>query len=130
LKELSEDEKNKLEEEKLERVSGEIKRLNKLFKGIDAKTKKAVHSLIENAAFMSVTLEDLQATINKEGPVDKYQNGENQYGYKKSASVEVYNQMIKNHMGIMKQLTDLVPKKTSTSSEVVDDGFEQFVKAK
>lgn len=112
---------------KEERILLEIKRLNKIFGKMDTKTKKAVHSLIENAAFMSVTLEDLQKEIIKNGVVSEYQNGENQWGTKKSPEVEVYNTMIKNHIAIMKQLTELLPKQEIKQE---DDGFEEFVNSK
>lgn len=112
---------------KEERIKQEIKKLNKIFSKIDMKTKKAVHSLIENAAFMSVTLEDLQKEIIRNGVVSEYQNGENQWGTKKSPEVEIYNTMIKNHMSIMKQLTDLLPKEEIKQE---DDGFEEFVNNK
>lgn len=94
---------------------------------MDDDTKKATQSLVENAAFMAVTLEDLQETINREGVVSEYQNGANQWGTKKSPEVEVYNTMIKHYMSIVKQLTDLLP-----DAEVVevDDGFEDFVNSR
>jgi hypothetical protein len=71
-----------------------------------------------------VTLLDLQETINREGAVSKYQNGENQWGTKKSPEVEIYNTMIKNHMTIIKQLTDLLPKQ---AAKIDEDGFDGFV---
>lgn len=92
-----------------QRIKKEVARLKRLYKDMEADTMNKVSSLIENAAFMTVTLKDLQETINKDGAVSKYQNGENQWGTKKSPEVEIYNSMIKNHMGIMKQLTDLMP---------------------
>jgi tryptophanyl-tRNA synthetase len=110
---------------KEDKINAEIKKLNAIFTKLESKTKKAVHSLIENAAFMSVTLSELQEKINIEGVTEQYKNGENQYGVKKSATVEVYNQMVKNHMGIMKQLTDLLPKVVSEKDK--DDGFDDFV---
>ena len=109
---------------KVERISEEIKKLDKLFKDVDPKIKKAANSLIENAAFMSITLEDLQKKINKDGVISKYQNGANQWGTKKSPEVEIYNTMIKNHMSVIKQLTDLLPKKNPKNE---DDGFDEFV---
>jgi hypothetical protein len=113
---------------KEERISVEIKKLSKLLSKLDVRTKKAVQSLIENAAFMSVTLADLQKTINSEnGLVTKYQNGENQWGTKKSPEIEIYNAMIKNHMTVIKQLTDLLPKQDKV---LVDDGFDEFVNNK
>jgi nicotinic acid mononucleotide adenylyltransferase len=110
--------------QKVARLNEEIKRLNKILSKVDKKTKKAVHSLIENAAFMAITLEDLQQHINRHGTVTEYQNGENQWGTKKSPEVEIYNTMIKNHMAVMKQLTDLIPKE---ETKPLDDGFDGFV---
>ncbi|MGG3307332.1 hypothetical protein ABER23_07885 [Paenibacillus lautus] len=108
------------------RIDAEIKRLSGLLGGVDGKSKKIVSSLIGNAAFMSVTLEDLQETMNENGVVSEYQNGENQWGTKKSPEVEIYNTMIKNHSAIMKQLTDLLPKVPPKADD--DDGFGGFVK--
>lgn len=124
---MKENDKN-LDLSKEERISIEIKKINKLLSKVDNKTKKLVHSLIENAAFMSVTLEDLQETMNSNGVVSKYQNGENQWGTKKSPEVEIFNTMIKNHSVVMKQLTDLLPKQNKQQSD--DDGFETFVNNK
>ena len=117
----------KKEVSKETRINAEIKKLNKIFTKMDTKNKKSIHSLIENAAFMSVTLEDLQNTINTQGVVSEYQNGENQWGTKKSPEIEIYNTMIKNHMSVMKQLTDLLPKQEKI---IEDDGFEEFVSSK
>jgi hypothetical protein len=112
------------------RIKTEIKRLNYLLKDMDENVKKAAKSLIENASFMAITLEDLQEYINLNGVTDTYQNGENQFGTKKSPQVEIYNTMVKNHSNVIKQLTELVPKQPPKSSEVIDDGFENFIKAK
>ena len=124
------DEVAKLEakKQKLERVKAEIKKLKAQFSKLDAKTKKTAASLIENAAFMIITLEDLQENINLNGVISEYQNGENQWGTKKSPEVEIYNTMVKNHMAIIKQLTDLVPKQSpGKGSGEDDDGFDSFV---
>ena len=58
---------------------------------------------------MAVTLEDLRDSINENGCVSEYQNGENQHGTKKSPEVEVYNTMIKNYTTVIKTLCDLLP---------------------
>ncbi|WP_369899755.1 hypothetical protein [Bacillus manliponensis] len=109
------------------RIKKEMTRLNSLLRNLDAKKKKAVTSLIKNAAFMAVTLEDLQEEINENGVTEEYRNGANQFGIKKSSAVEVYNTMIKNHVQVMKQLTDLFPK---GAPPPVDDGFGGFVGSK
>lgn len=109
---------------KKEKIKAEIGRLSRLMNGIDPKKKKIVDSLIKNAAFMTITLEELQDAINENGAVSEYQNGENQWGTKKSPEVEIYNTMIKNHASIMKQLVDLRPKDIPKDD---DDGFAEFV---
>lgn len=101
--------KTLLKEEKDKRIQAEILKLRELFKEIAPNTFETVLSLVKNAAFMTITLEDLQEAINMDGTISEYKNGENQFGTKKSPEVEIYNTMIKNHMGIMRQLTDLMP---------------------
>lgn len=108
-----------------ERIKKEIQRLKRLFKNMPKDTMNRVLSLINNAAFMTVTLEDLQETINREGAVSEYQNGENQHGTKKSPEVEIYNTMIKNQMGIIKQLTDLTPQ-GPPAKQPEPDAFEKI----
>jgi len=115
---------NYTEEEKGKLIKKEIARLKRIFKNLEKDKWDTALSLIRNAAFMTVTLEDLQETINREGAVSEYQNGENQWGTKKSPEIDIYNTMIKNHMAIIKQLTDLLPKKDPKPD---DDGFDGFV---
>ncbi len=66
--------------------------------------------LIDRAAFMIVTLEELEGQIAANGVVSEYQNGENQWGTKKSPEVEVYNTIVKNFISITDQLCKLLPK--------------------
>ena len=115
---------NMTKEEKEKRITAEIKRLTKMFKKMHKDTKSVVKNLIVNAGFMAITLEDLQNHITTNGVTDKYQNGENQWGTKKSPEVEIYNTMVKNHTQIMKQLADLLPKQVP---EEKDDGFDGFI---
>ena len=111
--------------DKLERIDKEMKRIKKLLKAIDKDRLATMQSLIKNAAFMSVTLDDLQDAMNQNGVISEYQNGENQWGTKKSPEVEIYNTMIKNHMTIMKQLIDLLPE---TNSNDKKDLLLEFLK--
>lgn len=114
--------------EKDAKIKKEMAKLKRLFKDMDKDTMNTVSSLVRNAAFMVVTLDDLQETINLEGVMSKYQNGENQWGTKKSPEVEIYNTMIKNHMAIIKQLSDLLPK--GANAPGVGDDLEEFVGSK
>jgi len=113
--------------EKHERIEEEKKKLTRQFTQLDNKTKKVLSSLIDNAAFMTIELQDLQENIKKNGVTCEYQNGANQWGTKKSPEVEVYNSMIKNYVTIMKQLSDLLPK---GSSKTIKDPFDDFLGGK
>lgn len=92
-----------------EKIKKEFNRLKRIFRGLPKEKLHSVQSLIRNAAFMAVTLDDLQLTINENGVVSHYQNGENQWGTKKSPEVDVYNTMIKNYSSVVKQLCDFLP---------------------
>lgn len=115
----------KLEKEK--EIKQEINRINGFLKDIEPKVKKGVKSLIENVAYMAVTLRELREDIRKEGVITEYQNGENQFGTKKSPKIEIYNTMVKNYTSSIKTLLDLLPK---NNNKIIDDGFEEFVESK
>lgn len=107
-----------------EKIEFQRKKLKRQFSQLDSKTKNIVSPLIDNAAFMTVTLENLQKIISEEGIMIEYQNGANQWGKKKSPEAEVYNTMLKNLSTITKQLTELVPRDIVAK----DDGFDAFLK--
>jgi len=113
---------------KLAEIKKEISKLNSSFKDMEPKLKKCAQSLIQNAAYMAVTLRELQDYLNINGLVCEYQNGENQWGTKKAPEVEIYNTMIKNFISAMKALTDLLPKESA--QKLIDDGFEDFINRK
>ena len=91
------------------RIKREREKLAEVFAKMDENKRKTAEKLMDNAAFMAVTLEDLRDSINENGCVSEYQNGENQFGTKKSPEVEVYNTMIKNYTTVIKTLCDLLP---------------------
>ena len=111
---------------KEQRIKKEFNRIKRIFKNIPKTKMDTVLSLIRNAAFMTITLEDLQETINREGAVSEYKNGENQFGTKKSPEVEIYNTMVKNLASIIKQLTDLLPPGTPPPPKELDQ-FEKLL---
>ncbi len=102
------------------RIENERLRLESIFSGLDDKRLETAQSLIENAAFMTVILEDLRDRISENGVTSKYQNGEKQWGTKKSPEVEVYLSMIKNYITVIKTLCDMLPEKSSEASELLE----------
>ena len=105
-------------------INKEMKRLNRLFNKIPKGKKGVVQSLIDSASFQTVILNRLEKHIAEHGTTSEYQNGANQWGTKRSPEVDVYNSMLKNQMGIIRQLTDLMEK----SDVELDDGFDAFIR--
>ena len=99
----------KKEKTKEQRIKTEKTRHKGIFKDLDENKRKLVTPLIEKAAFMSVELDDLQAKLEKDGWTSEYQNGQNQWGTKKSPEAETYIALSKNYAAVIKQLTELVP---------------------
>lgn len=94
---------------KEQKIKSHTTKLRGVFRTLDENKKKTVESLIINAAFMSVCLEELQAIINKDGYTEEYQNGANQKGVKQSEAVKTHIAMTRNHAAIIKTLADLAP---------------------
>lgn len=103
---------------KEQKIKKEITRLKRVFKNLDKNKLQTVESLIRNAAFMAVSLEELQDIINAEGYTVEYQNGENQRGTKQSDEVKTHIAMTKNHASIIKQLTELAPPEEKKKSKL------------
>lgn len=106
-----------------DRIKQERAKLDGIYKDLPQDIKKTADKLIDNAAFMAITLEDLAAIVTAKGCTETYQNGANQCGVKKSAEIDVYNTMIKNYKSVIDTLLGLRPKVEVTQ----DDGFESFV---
>lgn len=94
---------------KEELIRKEVTRLKRVFRDLDKNKMTITASLIDNAAFMIVSLRELEEIINQDGYTDEYKNGENQYGTKQSEAVKTHLAMTKNLSTIIKQLSDLVP---------------------
>lgn len=104
----------KLTKEELENKKKKIKqqknKFNKIFKQLDKDTFSLVQNLINELAFMSVTLEENRQHIEEYGVKELYMNGKGQFGYKESVESKNYNAMIKNYTTVVKQLIDFLPK--------------------
>ena len=111
---LDENNNEKLTKEQLENKKKKIKqqknKLTKIFKHLDKNTLSLVQNLINEVAFMSVTLEENRTYIEEHGVKELYMNGKGQFGYKESVESKNYNAMIKNYTNVVKQLVDFLPK--------------------
>lgn len=104
--------------EKEAAIRKEELRLKRAFRDLDKNKMSTVKQLIATAAFLSVTLRELEEEINRNGVTEEYQNGANQYGVKQSAAAVTHIAMTKNLTSIMKQLADLAPAEKKKKSRL------------
>ena len=111
----------KIEKDKL--VKREITRLTNLFKDIEKNRRLSSKGLIEEAAFMKATLTELKELINENGAIDDMPQGEYSI-LREHPALKSYNTMVQRYSGILKQLTDMLPKE---QAKEIDDGFDAFL---
>ena len=119
-KELSKDARIKIEKE----------RLVKIYKVLPEKEFKTAEKLIDNIAFMSVTLEDLMAIINNDELVKTTVNASQTF-IKEHPALSSYNKMYANFLKGIQQLSSLLPKNYGDTKPVEDDDeFLDFMSKK
>ena len=103
-------------------IKKELKKIKSIYKDLDLKRKKNAESLMNSAAFMAVSMMELEHIINLKGYTEEYQNGANQKGIKKCSEVEIYNNLSKNYLSDVKQLDDMLQKAGghTKSDELID----------
>ena len=102
--------KNPADFSKEARISEEYGRMRELFSTMPENELSFCDPLLQNAAFMYATLQDLQVAINANGVTDVYQNGANQSGTKASADLQAYNSLAKVYNALMDKLAGKLPK--------------------
>lgn len=112
--------------EKEAAIRKEKARLKRQFAKIDKNKKNLIDSVIEDIAFLAVTMQELRENIMRDGTTAEYKNGENQYGTKQSPDAQLYLQMSQKQTAAMKILVDCMPKSDKKPTEK-SDGFEDFV---
>ena len=103
-------------------IKKELKKIKSIYKDLDLKRKKNAESLMNSAAFMAVSMMELEHIINLKGYTEEYQNWANQRGIKKCSEVEIYNNLAKNYLSYVKQLDDMLQKAggQTKSDELID----------
>ena len=109
--------------DKEKKLRKETRRLKEVFSDLEPNKLQTVDALINRAAYITVTLQELEEQLNQDGWVEEYYNGRNQSGLKKSAAADVHISLTKNLNAIMKQLLDLVPpaQKESRLAAMLDE---------
>ena len=90
------------------RQKKEQNRIKKIYKNLPKEQLEIAKKLIERAAYMLVSLEDMEAKINEDGLVVKMPQGA--YTIERAHPLlQPYNAMVKNYNATIKQLSELSP---------------------
>ena len=109
--------------DKDKQISAEIKKLNKIFKDLPEDKKSLTEGLIKNAAFMFVTLEELQKEVNEHGAMIQTQSGNGFDTIKDNPAQKAYTTMISRYSAIIDQLNKMLP----STSEIADDPLLKYM---
>ena len=96
------------EEEKQKAIKKEITKLRRLFKNLPKDKRQAADGLIQEAAFMRVTLEEARHIIDQQGIIEVFEQGSQRF-LREHPATKVYNTMINRYAAVCKQLFDMVP---------------------
>lgn len=108
------------------KIKKEERRLRLIYKDVPKQQKSIIDGIIKRAAYMLITLEEMEDDLSENGYVEMFSQSEKTDPYERERPVaRLYNTMNKNYQSIIKQLTDLVPKPEVKTSK--DDGYDDFV---
>ena len=119
----------KEEKTKEQKIKSEVSKLKKIYKEIDKDRMVLAIKLIENAAFMTVTLKDLQEQIVEEGSIVTATNGNGFETTQENPAQKAYNAMMQRFTPCIKQLTDMLPSSKAAEAKKAGDALKEFISA-
>lgn len=66
-------------------------------------------ALFSEVAFLSVTLSECKALIQRDGIYDEYRNSDTQYGRKRSVAIETYDRYIGHYLKVLQAIDKAKP---------------------
>ena len=109
--------------EKTRRFKREKARVRRICRDMEPSLLKAAEGLIQEAAFMRVTLEELRQVIDAEGILDVFEQG-GDIIVRRHPAVKAYASMVQRYCTTSKLLTSLLP----DGGHDVEDELMAFVK--
>lgn len=98
-----------------EQISEELEKLNRLFERIPNNKKELCSELMQNAAFMAVTLRELQEEVTKNGAMIYGKSGNGFETIKDNPAQKAYTTLISRYTVIIDKLADLLPEEAAQS---------------
>lgn len=94
--------------EKEKKIKQEINRIKKLYKDFSKDKTKVFEGLMNEAAFMKISLEELRSDLLRNGMTELFVQGEQEF-MRERPEVKVYTNFIQKYSVVMKQLIDVLP---------------------
>lgn len=113
-----------------ERISAETERLLKIYKDIEPDKLGVCRQLIQNAAYIAASLQDLQKDIDKNGMIEGYDNGGNQTGRHISPAAQQYTKLVATYNQIIRQLVGLLPAGGREAARIQSDPMADYLGSK
>ena len=106
--------------EKDKSIKSDLRKLNKQYANIDKTKYPSADKLIQEIAFMKITLDELKAKINSEGAIVEGVIGNGFVEKSENPAQKSYNIMINNYNAVNRSLNDMLPQDAETADELLD----------
>jgi len=113
--------------DKEKQIKKEMLKLKRLFKNLPRDKQRAAEGLIQEAAFMRVTLEETRYIIDQEGIIEQFEQGTQKF-LREHPATKVYNAMINRYTTVCKQLFEMIP--DPEAGKQAEDELMTFVKSR
>lgn len=105
-------------------ISKEMKELKKVLDEVPEDRQAIAQSLYKEIVFMQNTLKTLKKQVDKDGPVELFKQGKQEF-YREHPALQGYNKTLQRYNQTIKQIIDLLPPSEHKPSE---DPLLEFIK--
>ncbi|HBF1685096.1 TPA: hypothetical protein KNS66_003525 [Clostridioides difficile] len=110
--------------EKEKKIKQEVSRLKKNYKDLEKGKNKILDGLVNEAAFLKISLEETREILTKEGLTEIFKQGKQEFE-RERLQVKIYLNFMKLYSNVMKQLIDIIP---SDMKQEEEDELIKFIK--
>lgn len=110
---------------KKSRIDYEVKRLNKVLEELPPNVKKISKTLIEECAYVSVTLKQLRKEVDEEGVITKLVQGDYVID-RENPKMKIYKDLLQKQTAIVSKLLDQLPKETKVVLDDITQSEKQY----
>ncbi|MGO0987960.1 hypothetical protein ACTPEW_18690 [Clostridioides difficile] len=110
--------------EKEKKIKQEVSRLKKNYKDLEKEKVKILDGLVNEAAFLKISLEETREILVKEGLTEIFKQGKQEFE-RERLQVKIYLNFMKLYSSVMKQLIDIIP---SDMKQEEEDELIKFIK--